>query len=153
VQTEVIRFYSKAKGFKWKNIRQLKRWLEEVCRVHNAKAGALTFVALSEEEIHEMNRSWLEHDYPTDVITFPHTSKDSISGDIYICPAVIEENAAEWETTYESEILRCTVHGLLHLLGHNDQTKAQQNAMRKTENESLATYEQLFHVKHEDGKV
>ncbi len=70
----------------------------------------------------EMNRLFLKHDYITDVITFNMTKKNLVSGDIYICPDFVEENAKKMKEDGNRELMRIMVHGILHLIGYEDNT-------------------------------
>lgn len=108
--------------------------------------GELNIVAVTEGEIVQVNRRWLNHDYPTDVITFGYGGK-RLNADIYVCPAIIIINAKEHSRPFVEELHRCVVHGVLHLAGLDDKTEEGRKRMRIFEDEYLEKLNELFHVK------
>lgn len=97
----------------------------------------LHYSFVSREIIQEINREHLSHDYETDVITFDYSEGNLIVGEIYLCPSVILENSKNHSVSFEEEILRVVLHGLLHLIGYDDQTPKQILEMREKEDEYL----------------
>lgn len=94
----------------------------------------LNFIFLSVEDIVEMNKQYLNHDYPTDVITFDFSEDYGVfGGDVFICPQVVKENSHLYYTEYSQEILRVVFHGILHLTGYNDKTEAEREEMSEQE--------------------
>lgn len=79
--------------------------------------GEVSYTFLSAEEIRALNRDYLEHDRPTDVIAFDLGEGRSLLGDVYISPEVAAANAAEHGEVEQNEILRLVVHGSLHVVG------------------------------------
>lgn len=99
------------------------------------------------EESAEINWESLRHEGPTDVITLDYgesATEDSICGALYICPDIAEEYAAIYQETHWREILRYVVHGILHLLGHDDQTDKERQSMRENEDRALAVVDRAF---------
>ncbi len=92
-------------------------------------------------KIRELNKQYLEHDYPTDVLAFAlNDDNDELEGEIYICPEVAEAQAAEFNITLKEEIIRLVTHGILHLIGYDDQAETD----RKTMEEKCEYYVGLF---------
>lgn len=112
---------------------QLRKWLCSVARFHGHSVGELTFVLMTDRDLLEYNKRYLGHDEYTDVITFDGQTGTGISGDILMSYERIKENAASFGVSMQNELRRVMVHGLLHLLGHKDKTKAQRAAMRVLE--------------------
>ena len=83
------------------------------------------------------NRTYLNHDTYTDIITFDYVEKNVISGDIMISVERVRENATVFETSFEDELHRVIIHGVLHLLGQGDKTKEEAEEMRKKESDAL----------------
>jgi rRNA maturation RNase YbeY len=81
-----------------------------------------------------MNIEHLNHDYFTDVITFDYSEHDSISGDLFISIDRVKENALDFNTIFNHELLRVIVHGVLHLLGYKDKSEEDILLMRSKEN-------------------
>jgi rRNA maturation RNase YbeY len=90
-----------------------------------------------------MNKLYLEHDYYTDIITFNYNEGDSVSGDLFISVDRVRDNAKSLGVKPHDEMRRVMIHGVLHLLGLNDKTPAEQAKMRREEDRQL----ELFHVK------
>ncbi|MBF0122077.1 MAG: rRNA maturation RNase YbeY [Candidatus Omnitrophica bacterium] len=111
--------------------------------VHEAH---LLIVFLDGRAMRRLNRQVLGHDYVTDVITFDlgskasHVSRLTIDGEIYICPSEAKRNAKVYGESVEREILRYIAHGILHLLGWDDQTEAKRCQMRKKEDDLLDAF-------------
>lgn len=85
----------------------------------DGRAVEVSFTCLAADEITEMNRRYLDRDRPTDVIAFPLAGPEGrLSGDVYLCPEVAGESAAERGIPPDREVVRLVVHGALHVLGH-----------------------------------
>ena len=93
----------------------------------------------------QLNQTFLGHEGPTDVITFPHDAgRGEISGEIFICVAEAVRQAVQFQTTWTSELVRYAVHGMLHLLGHDDKEKRARHEMKRLENRILRRLGSLF---------
>lgn len=96
-------------------------------------AGDITVVFCSDEYLLEINKKFLSHDYFTDVITFDYSSGKIISGDIFISIDTVRANSELYKQDFSKELYRVIIHGVLHLLGYKDKTKAQKQTMRQKE--------------------
>ena len=92
--------------------------------------------------IQRINREFLQHDYPTDTITFRYNKGNDIDGEFYISLDVVKENAARFTTDFQQELLRVTFHSALHLIGYDDQSPDD----RKLIEEKEALYLDMFSV-------
>ena len=119
---------------------QLRRWLQAVARDHGLSINELNYVLMSDDALLAYNQRYLGHDEYTDVITFDGQTGTGVSGDILMSYDRIKENAAELGIPAQHELRRVMVHGLLHLLGHDDKTKAKKAAMREQEDKYLARW-------------
>ncbi|MBL7962799.1 MAG: rRNA maturation RNase YbeY [Flavobacteriales bacterium] len=119
---------------------RLRRWLGRVAQDHGTRIDAVTYVLMDDEALLRYNRDFLQHDDYTDVITFPVESNNGVCGDVLMSHERIKENASEYQVPVAHELRRVMVHGLLHLLGHDDRTKAKKAAMRTLEDKYLARY-------------
>ena len=101
----------------------------------------LSVVLADHATVHELNRTWLGHDYETDVVSFPLNedaqARGRIDGEIYVDLDTAAERAPDFDKSLEEEGLRYIIHGLLHLIGHDDATEEQRAAMRVLENRYL----------------
>ncbi|TVQ69717.1 MAG: rRNA maturation RNase YbeY [Balneolaceae bacterium] len=98
-------------------------------------------VFVNDMEILEMNRRYLGHDHVTDIITFPyHENDDPVEGTLFCCAPQIRRQSEEIGVTFDTEVLRIVIHGLLHLVGYDDETEAQRNHMHSLENKYIRLY-------------
>ena len=101
----------------------------------------LSIVLAGHAAVHEINRDWLGHDYETDVVSFPldeaALAGQRIDGEIYVDLDTAAERAPDFGASFEEEALRYIIHGLLHLMGHDDATEEQRAAMRILEDRYL----------------
>lgn len=103
------------------------------------QAGVVNFIFGSRDFLLNLNRTHLGHDYHTDVITFDQSVGDNLlSGDIYIGPDQVKENATYYQQPFNRELKRVMIHGILHLMGYNDKTPEEQAEMRKKEEAYLS---------------
>ena len=116
------------------------RWIKDIATGYNKKTGDIAFIFCSDERILEVNKQYLEHDYYTDIITFDYTEGDSISGDIFISIDTVKSNAEEFGATFENELHRIIIHGILHLCGQDDKNPELRAEMSKKENLALEKY-------------
>lgn len=111
-------------------------WLSRVCKKHNRNLGEVNLIFCSDEYLLDMNRTHLDHDYYTDIITFDYYEED-VSGDLFISVDRVHENALDLNEGFNTELNRVVVHGVLHLLGFGDKTNVEELKMRELENEAL----------------
>jgi len=124
----------------------VRRWLEAVAQDHGGrKVGILNYVFCDDERILQVNLEFLGHDYYTDIITFDYSSPDKVSGDMYISLDTVLSNSVKFHSSYNKELLRVIVHGLLHLCGINDKGPGERAVMEAHENRALDIYELKFH--------
>ena len=106
--------------------------------------GEITIIFCTDEELLELNKKHLSHDYFTDIITFNYNDGTMLSGDLFVSTDRILDNAKQLEVPFTEELHRVCYHGVLHLVGYNDKTDADCVLMREKENYYL---NKLFHVK------
>lgn len=124
--------------------RKTTEWIKEVVSKFEKKTGDISYIFCSDEYILEINRHYLQHDYYTDIITFDYTNGTIISGDIFISIDTVTTNAEKFRVSFEEELYRVIIHGILHLCGVNDKTDEQQTEMTKQENEALNLRKAVF---------
>ena len=125
------------------DIDKIKIWLNETATTHDRKIGNLNYLFCDDEEILRVNRQFLDHDYFTDIITFDYSFKNRVSGDVYISLDTVKSNSEELGVSYESELLRVLVHGLLHLCGIDDKGEGEREIMEQHENRALEIWDNL----------
>lgn len=132
----MMRFNSIKAGFNLENPAFFKSWLKNVVvNEGDFKIGELQYIFCDDVYLHSINASFLKHDTYTDIITFPSSENinELISGEIYISVDRVKENAKIYGHTFYKELSRVLVHGLLHLLGYEDETDEQKQIMRQRE--------------------
>lgn len=105
--------------------------LEEIFPARDREIGVHL---IGRRRMAQINRQFLAHEGPTDVITFDHGGGDTVHGEIFICVAVAENQAREFQTSWQKELVRYLVHGLLHLRGYDDKTAVSRQLMKREEN-------------------
>jgi rRNA maturation RNase YbeY len=117
------------------------KWIENVVVEHGFIIQTINIIFTSNRNILKINREYLQHNYYTDVITFNYNNENSIFGDIYISIEEVLENSKEYKVDFINEISRVIIHGVLHLLGYDDDTAGGKEEMRKLEDEALVRLE------------
>jgi rRNA maturation RNase YbeY len=118
--------------------RDTTSWIKSVVASYGKRVGDIAYIFCDDEKILEVNRQYLQHDYYTDIITFDYTENDVISGDIFISLDTVRSNSEEQHTTYDEELHRVIIHGILHLCGINDKGPGEREIMEAAENKALA---------------
>ncbi|NJN33500.1 MAG: rRNA maturation RNase YbeY [Saprospiraceae bacterium] len=111
-------------------------WIERVTHQENKTVGNISYIFCSDDFLHKLNMEYLNHDTLTDIITFPYNI-DPIEGDIFISIDRVADNAKDFGFTFEVELQRVIIHGILHLCGYRDETDEEEALMRKKENVAL----------------
>jgi rRNA maturation RNase YbeY len=119
------------------NVREL---IVLIIEKEKKRLGEINIIFTSNSIILEINKSYLNHNYFTDVITFNNNKRDKISGDIYISLDQIKLNAKKYRTKYLNELIRVIIHGVLHLIGYEDKSDSQRVIMRKMEDTYLCEF-------------
>ena len=117
---------------------RVKAWIGEVVEKYSKTIGELYYYFCSDEKLLEINRERLGHDFYTDIVTFPLTDCETVlSSEFCISTDRIKENAETFGRSYESELHRVIIHGVLHLIGFDDHTEEDEKEMREKEEEAL----------------
>ena len=140
----MINFYNEDVDFKLKNKLILKRWIKQVIDSYGFKAGELSYIFCSDDKILEVNRQFLQHDYYTDVITFDYDEDGVVSGDMYISVDTVRTNAEQYAPSFESEMQRVIIHGVLHLCGLKDKQPDEEKKMRAAEEKALVMLDEIM---------
>jgi probable rRNA maturation factor len=136
----MISFHSEGIKFNLKNKAVLKKWIVSTVEKKKRKAGELNFVFCSDDYLLEINKQYLNHDTYTDIVTFDYSKNNptqAVSGDIFISIDRVKENALKFSKSFEDELHRVIIHGVLHLLGYKDKTKTAKEEMTKEEDNCL----------------
>ena len=120
------------------NQTKIQRWIRAVAADYGFSVGEIHYIFCSDEKELEVNRTFLQHDYYTDVITFDYSTEDVINGDIFSSLDTVRSNAEEVGADFKEELMRIIIHGVLHLTGQADKTPETKAEMTRKENLALA---------------
>lgn len=130
----------------------LKKLIQKISSLLDIQYGTISFVFTDNKKIQEINRAYLHKNFATDVICFGLDDKMDLSytlGEIIISLEKVCENSKIFGTSFEQESSRCIIHGLLHLIGFDDNSKDNKNKMRVKEDDILSlidkTEKKLIH--------
>jgi probable rRNA maturation factor len=129
----LISFFSEAIDFELDSQKKTELWIQETIIKEAKIVGEITYVFCSDEYLHKINLEHLNHDTFTDIITFNYCEGDLINSDIFISIDRVKENAKTFQTTFQNELNRVIIHGILHLVGYDDKSDSDKERMRAKE--------------------
>ena len=118
--------------------RETTAWIRAVAQTYGYKVGDIGYMFVNDEKILEVNRTYLNHDYYTDIITFDYCEDKVLHGDLVISLDTVRSNAELFNRPCEDELYRVIIHGILHLCGINDKGPGEREIMEAAENKALA---------------
>ena len=124
--------------FKVENEKQLVQWVSDTITGEQRKEGEINYIFCSDDYLHQINVEFLHHDTYTDIISFDYTVGKELHGDIYISVERVKENAKEFDTTFNDELARVIIHGILHFCGYKDKSVEDAKEMRGKEDHHMA---------------
>jgi probable rRNA maturation factor len=133
----MIDFFSET-TFNLQNPEKVASWISVIISNENLEEGELSYIFCDDEYLHKLNVEFLKHDTLTDIISFDNSLGNQINGDIFISVERVKENASKFNTTFENELHRVIIHGVLHYCGYKDKTKKDADLMRAKENKALS---------------
>ncbi len=140
----MITYQTEETSFRLGSRRLTSRWIKEIVSQAEMRLGDLSVVFCSDPYILEVNKQYLGHDYYTDIITFDYCEGDVLSGDLIISVDTVRANAKEYgAASFDEELHRVIIHGVLHLIGFDDHSPEDQAEMRRQENAALALLKTL----------
>lgn len=128
--------------FQLENEEAISNWISTSILSEDKKEGEISYIFCDDEYLHKINLEYLNHDTLTDVISFDYTMGNEIGGDIFISVERVADNAKDFKVSFEEELMRVMIHGVLHYCGYKDKGECNEELMRSKEDEKLA----MFHV-------
>jgi probable rRNA maturation factor len=128
--------------FTLENEEVLVAWISNVIISEGKNEGEINYIFCDDEYLHKINVEHLGHDTLTDIISFDYCVGNEINGDVFVSVERVAENAVDFNVTFDEELKRVLIHGVLHYCGYKDKTDADEQLMRSKEDEKLA----MFHV-------
>lgn len=118
-------------------------WLSQVILSESKKEGDINYIFCDDEYLHKINVEYLDHDTLTDIISFDYSVGNELHGDIFVSVERVADNAKDFEVSFDEELKRVLVHGILHYAGYKDKSEEDELKMRQKEEQKIA----MFHVK------
>jgi rRNA maturation RNase YbeY len=112
----------------------ISRWIINTIESENYRLDEINYVFCDDEYLHKLNVEFLKHDALTDIISFDYSVGKNIQGDIYISIERVKDNSKDFEVSFEEELRRVIIHGVLHYCGYKDKTESDAQVMRSKEN-------------------
>ncbi len=128
--------------FELHNESDFSKWISAVILSENKKEGEINYIFCDDDYLLEINQQYLDHDTLTDIISFDYSVGNEINGDVFVSVERVKENASDYKVTFQEEIQRVLVHGILHYCGYKDKTESDELIMRAKEEEKM----KMFHV-------
>ena len=130
--------------FKLDNEAQYEDWISRIIESEGFDEGEINYIFCDDEYLHKINVEYLDHDTLTDIISFDYTVGNLIQGDIFVSIERVQDNANDFNVSFEEELKRVLSHGVLHYCGYKDKSPEDEALMRSKEEEKM----QMFHVEH-----
>jgi rRNA maturation RNase YbeY len=127
--------------FELSNENEISAWISNCIESRDFTEGELNYIFCDDEYLLKLNVEFLNHDTLTDIISFDYTLGKLISGDIFISIERVKENALELNQSFDNELNRVIIHGILHYLGFKDKNEADKLTMRTEEDKCLELLE------------
>lgn len=139
IESEIY-FHSEDVDFQLESEIQYIYWLVDIAEKEKVTIEKITYIFCSDEFLLDINKTYLNHDYYTDIITFPYKQGNIVESDIFISIDRVKDNAHDNQVNFKEELHRVMAHGLLHLIGYGDKTTTESQIMRSKENECILLY-------------
>lgn len=131
-------------NFLLENEEQYEVWISRIIESEGFDEGEINYIFCNDEYLHKINVEYLDHDTLTDIISFDYTVGNLVQGDIFISIERVQDNANDFNVSFDEELKRVLSHGVLHYCGYKDKTPKDEALMRSKEEEKM----QMFHVEH-----
>jgi len=125
--------------FKLENETKISEWISKAINSENCKEGELNYIFCSDDYLHKINVDFLNHDTLTDIVSFDYSVGKELHGDVYISVERVEDNAQDFDVSFEDELARVMIHGILHYCGYKDKSEEDAKLMRSKEDYYLST--------------
>lgn len=135
----LINFFNEDNDFALPDEPQTIKWIEKVLKKEKQEAETVNYIFCSDRHLHALNHQYLNHDTLTDIITFDNSEDpNKLEADIFISVERVAENSTLLKTSFDNELHRVMIHGLLHLIGFNDHSEKEKQLMREKEDACLS---------------
>ena len=139
-----MRYFTKNTTFRLKNKRIINSWIKEIIVKEGKIPQNISFIFCDDLYLSELNKTYLKHKTLTDIITFDYCEDNFVSGEIYISVERVRENAIKFKKSFNDELYRVMIHGVLHLIGYADKKHSEMLTIRAKEDKCLILLNKLF---------
>ena len=141
MSTELIEFFSADLTFDLTpaEIAKYREWILQAFEEENKQLESVSIIACSDPYLLDLNRSYLQHDYFTDILTFQYNN-DPVEGELFISVDRVKENAEDRNIHFKEELKRVVIHGILHLIGYSDKEQEEKEIMTAKEDSYLSAW-------------
>jgi len=129
----LINFFYEEIDFSLSNPKLIEDWVTQTIISENFELGDINYIFCNDSYLHNVNVEYLKHDTYTDIITFDYCEETVVNSDIFISIERVKENAKSYSKSFENELERVLIHGVLHLLGYKDKSEEEVKLMRSKE--------------------
>ena len=130
--------------FELDNVEQYEDWISRIIESEGFDEGEINYIFCDDDYLHKINVEYLDHDTLTDIISFDYTVGNVLQGDIFVSVERVQDNAKDFNVSFDEELKRVLSHGVLHYCGYKDKSPEDEALMRSKEEEKM----QMFHVEH-----
>lgn len=139
-----ITLYKEKDNFRVQDWKKIKKWIGKVTKIEGYRIEQINYFLVSDKTLLDLNKSQLNHNYYTDIITFDMGEEEGVvDADLYISYDRVKDNAKVFHVKLIEEMKRVMIHGVLHIMGYKDKTQADIQAMRNKEDYSLRLYKKI----------
>ncbi len=138
-----LNYYSQDIDYSFENTEIINALIKSVLIAEVKNGDSVSIIFTSEKNIISLNEQYLNRNYGTDIIAFDYSENEIISGDLFICIPVVQSNSATYDVSFEEELMRVIIHGILHLCGYADKTDDEKELMRYKEDKYLKPYKSI----------
>lgn len=135
--------YNYETDFKVDNEEQISQWIQSVIESEGLVMGDINYIFCDDDYLHKINVEFLDHDTLTDIISFDYKVGKILHGDIFISVERVADNASDFDVSFDQELSRVMIHGILHYCGYKDKTESDKALMRQKENDCLENLAQF----------
>lgn len=140
----MIHYFNEDIIYNLKHKRVVSSWIKQIVESKGFSLGDINVIFTSDAYLLEMNNRYLGHNYYTDIITFDYCDDKIVSGDLFISIDCVKSNSEHYGQTFDNELHRVIIHGVLHLIGFDDHNDEDIKQMRNAEDEALVLYDSLL---------
>lgn len=141
-----VSFHYQSGSFRVKKRKLLIDWLLTAAFMEHKEVEHISFVFCDDDYLLSLNREFLNHKTLTDIITFDESTRNLLQAEIYISIDRVKENAAAFAATFDEELRRVMIHGVLHCMGYSDKNEKDKQKMGKKEDQYLKLYREEFQL-------